>query len=52
MVNISFPGIEDMVNISFPGIGIDTFSINPVAFKIPIGDGIQVRWLLGIWRTL
>ncbi len=33
-----------MVNISFPGIGIDAFSVNKVAFTIPIGNGIAVRW--------
>ena len=33
-----------MVNISFPGIGIDAFSVNKIAFTIPIGDGIAVRW--------
>ncbi len=38
-----------MVNISFPGIGIDTFSVNPVAFSI--GDAVSVRWY-GILITL
>ena len=33
-----------MVNISFPGIGIDAFSVNRIAFTIPIGNGIAVRW--------
>ncbi len=33
-----------MTTVSFPGIGIGEFKINPVAFTIPIGDGIQVRW--------
>ena len=40
-----------MVNISFPGIGIDAFSVNKVAFTIPIGSGIAVRWY-GIIITL
>jgi len=33
-----------MVNISFPGIGIDQFSVNKVAFEIPLFGGIEVRW--------
>lgn len=33
-----------MVNISFPGIGIDAFSVSKIAFTIPIGEGISVRW--------
>lgn len=33
-----------MVTVSFPGLGIEPFSFNKVAFTIPIGDGIQVRW--------
>lgn len=33
-----------MVKIAFPGLGIDTFSIDPVAFSIPIFGGISVRW--------
>ena len=33
-----------MVNISFPGIGIDQFSVNKVAFEIPLFGGIAVRW--------
>lgn len=33
-----------MVNISFPGIGIDSFELDPVAFTIPLFDGIEVRW--------
>lgn len=33
-----------MVKISFPGIGIDSFNLNPVAFTIPLFDGIEVRW--------
>ena len=40
-----------MVNISFPGIGIDAFSVNKVAFTLPIGSGIAVRWY-GIILTL
>ena len=38
-----------MVNISFPGIGIDNFTLNPVAFSI--GDAVSVRWY-GILITL
>ncbi len=33
-----------MTTVSFPGLGIGEFKINPVAFTIPIGDGIEVRW--------
>ncbi len=33
-----------MVTVSFPGLGIGEFSFNKVAFTIPFGDGIQVRW--------
>ena len=33
-----------MVTVSFPGLGIGEISFNKVAFTIPIGDGIQVRW--------
>ena len=33
-----------MVNISFPGIGIERFSVNPVAFELPIFGGLEVRW--------
>ena len=40
-----------MVKISFPGLGISEFSINPVAFEIPILGGIEVRWY-GLLITL
>ena len=40
-----------MTNISFPGLGIDVFSVNKIAFTIPIGGGIGVRWY-GIFITL
>lgn len=33
-----------MVTISFPGLGIEPFTVNPVAFTIPIFGGISVRW--------
>lgn len=33
-----------MVTVSFPGLGIEPFSFNKVAFTIPIGKGIEVRW--------
>ena len=33
-----------MVTVSFPGLGIGEFSFNKVAFTIPIGSGIEVRW--------
>ena len=33
-----------MVTISFPGLGIDNFTVNPVAFTIPVFGGLQVRW--------
>ena len=40
-----------MVNISFPGIGIDQFSVSKIAFTIPIGSGISIRWY-GVIITL
>ena len=40
-----------MVTISFPGLGIGEFSIDPVAFEIPIFKGIEVRWY-GLLITL
>ena len=40
-----------MVTVSFPGIGIGEFTINPVAFKIPLLGGIEVRWY-GLLITL
>ncbi len=33
-----------MVTISFPGLGIEAFTVNPVAFTIPIFGGLEVRW--------
>ena len=33
-----------MVHVSFPGLGIEKFTIDPVAFTIPIFGGISVRW--------
>lgn len=33
-----------MVNISFEGLGIEKFTVNRVAFTIPIFGGIEVRW--------
>ncbi|MBQ9113121.1 MAG: prolipoprotein diacylglyceryl transferase [Clostridia bacterium] len=33
-----------MVTVSFPGLGIEEFTLNPVAFTIPIFGGIEVRW--------
>ena len=33
-----------MVNISFEGLGIEKFTVNPVAFTIPIFGGLEVRW--------
>lgn len=33
-----------MVTISFPGLGIENFTVNPVAFTIPIFGGLEVRW--------
>lgn len=33
-----------MIRISFPGLGIEEFSVNPVAFTVPIFGGIEVRW--------
>ena len=40
-----------MVTMSFPGIGIPEFSVNPVAFTIPLFGGLEVRWY-GIIITL
>ena len=40
-----------MVTIAFPGLGIEPFTINKVAFTIPILGGIEVRWY-GIVITL
>lgn len=33
-----------MVTISFPGLGIDAFTVDPVAFTLPIFGGIEIRW--------
>ena len=33
-----------MVTISFPGLGIENFTVNPVAFTIPLFGGLEVRW--------
>ncbi len=33
-----------MVNIAFPGLGIEPFTVNPVAFTIPLFGGLEVRW--------
>ena len=33
-----------MTQISFPGLGIEEFSVNPIAFTLPIFGGIEVRW--------
>ena len=33
-----------MNTISFPGLGIEPFSVNPVAFTLPIGEGIDIMW--------
>ena len=33
-----------MVTVSFPGLGIDNFTLNPVAFTLPIFGGIEVRF--------
>ena len=33
-----------MTTLSFPGLGIGEFTINPIAFTIPIGDGIKIHW--------
>jgi len=40
-----------LTTISFPGLGIKEFTINPVAFEIPIFGGIEVRWY-GILITI
>ncbi len=33
-----------MVHIAFPGLGIESFTVDPIAFTIPILGGISVRW--------
>lgn len=33
-----------MVTLSFPALGIEEFTLNPVAFTIPIFGGIEIRW--------
>lgn len=33
-----------MTTVSFPGIGIGEFQIDPVAIRIPIGNGLEIRW--------
>ena len=33
-----------MTTVSFPGLGIGEFTIDPVAIRIPIGSGIEIRW--------
>ena len=33
-----------MNTVSFPGLGIGEFKIDPVAIRIPIGSGIEIRW--------
>ena len=33
-----------MTTVSFPGLGIGEFKIDPVAIRIPIGSGIEIRW--------
>ena len=40
-----------MVTMSFPGLNIPEFSVNPVAFTIPLFGGLEVRWY-GIIITL
>lgn len=40
-----------MVTIGFPGLGIEQFTVNKVAFTIPIMGGIEVHWY-GIIITL
>ena len=37
--------------VSFPGIGIESISINKIAFTLPIFGGLEVRWY-GIILTL
>ena len=33
-----------MTEISFPGFGIGAFPVDPVAFTLPIGKGIDIMW--------
>ncbi len=40
-----------MTTVSFPSIGIAPFELNPVAFTIPLFEGIEVRWY-GLILTL
>ncbi len=39
------------ITISFPGLGIEAFTVDPVAFRLPIFGGLQVRWY-GLLITL
>lgn len=41
----------EYVMLSFPGLGIGDFELNKIAFTLPIGEGISVRWY-GIIITL
>lgn len=36
--------MEKTITVSFPGLGIESFSLDNVAFTIPIGDGYPVMW--------
>jgi len=40
-----------MNTIAFPGLGIEPFEVNPVAFTLPIGDGIDIMWYALIITT-
>ncbi len=40
-----------MNTISFPGLGIGPFQVDPVAFTLPIGKGIDIMWYALIITT-
>lgn len=40
-----------MNTISFPGLGIEPFEVNPVAFTLPFGDGLDIMWYALIITT-
>ncbi len=43
--------MNESVVVSFPGLGIEEFTLNKIAFTIPLFGGIEVRWY-GIIITL
>ena len=43
--------MNTQVIVSFPGLGIDNFTLDKVAFTLPLFAGISVRWY-GVIITL